>query len=85
MKYFKATGVLFVIVLGYCLQIPVFAMQETTLLIQNPDARSHISLNGPWNVIVDPYENGFYNHRYEEYDNGYFRTRETGVISREIT
>ena len=50
-------------------------MQETTLLIQNPDARTHISLNGSWNVIVDPYENGFYNHRYEEYDNGYFRNK----------
>ena len=50
-----------------------YALQETTLLIQNPEARTHISLNGPWNVIVDPYENGFYNHRYEEYDNGYFK------------
>lgn len=48
-------------------------MQEPTLLIQNPGARTHISLNGSWNVIVDPYENGFYNHRYQEHDNGYFK------------
>jgi len=48
-------------------------MQETTLLIQNPEARTHISLNGQWNVIVDPYETGFYNYRYEESDNGYFK------------
>jgi len=48
-------------------------MQETTLLIQNPEARTHISLNGSWNVIVDPYENGFYNHRFEEHPNGYFK------------
>ena len=50
-----------------------FAMQQTTLLVQNTGARAHISLDGPWNVIVDPYENGFYNHRYEEHDNGYFK------------
>lgn len=51
----------------------VDAAQDSTLLIQNPGARTHISLNGPWNVIVDPYENGFYNHRYEEHENGYFK------------
>jgi beta-glucuronidase len=47
--------------------------QETPLLVQNPEARTHISLDGSWSVIVDPYENGFYNHRYEEHDNGYFK------------
>ena len=59
----------------------VEAAQDSTLLIQNPDARTHISLNGSWNVIVDPYENGFYNHRYEEHENGYYknsRTRKKG-------
>jgi beta-glucuronidase len=25
-------------------------------------------LNGNWNVIVDPYENGYYNYRYEPFD-----------------
>ncbi len=44
-----------------------------TGLVQNPDARPGISLNGSWNVIVDPYETGFYNHRFEENDNGYFK------------
>ncbi len=42
-------------------------------LIQNPDARNQQSLNGDWHIIVDPYENGFYNHRYEEKPNGYFK------------
>ena len=55
----------------------VEASQDSTLLIQNPDARTHISLNGSWNVIVDPYENGFYNHRYEEHENGYFKNART--------
>ncbi|WP_245792313.1 glycoside hydrolase family 2 protein [Teredinibacter waterburyi] len=44
-----------------------------SLLLQNPHARTAISLNGPWRTIVDPYENGFYNHRYLENPNGYFK------------
>jgi beta-glucuronidase len=42
-------------------------------LIQNRGARAALDLNGQWHVIVDPYENGFYNHRYEEKPDGYFR------------
>ncbi len=42
-------------------------------LIQNPVAREHVSLNGQWNIIIDPYENGYYNHRYEEHKWGYFK------------
>lgn len=49
------------------------AKQPDLHLLQNPEARTHISLNGQWNIIVDPYENGFYNHRYQEYDSGYFK------------
>ena len=30
--------------------------------------RPHKSLNGEWKYIVDPYENGYYNYRYEPYD-----------------
>lgn len=52
---------------------PIYASGGTSSLIQNPQARTSISLDGLWNVIVDPYENGFYNHRYEEHENGYFR------------
>lgn len=41
---------------------PVFAVE----LIQNTDARTHQSLNGQWNVIVDPFDVGdkrkFYNN-----------------------
>ena len=42
-------------------------------LIQNTDARKHVSLNGEWHIIPDIYENGFYNHRYEEKENGYYK------------
>ena len=37
-------------------------------LITNINARKTISLNGKWQYIVDPYETGFYNYRYQERD-----------------
>lgn len=43
------------------------------LPLQNVSARASISLDGKWDAIVDPFENGFYNHRYEESDKGYFK------------
>lgn len=30
--------------------------------------RNTISLSGAWNIIVDPYENGYYNYRWEAFD-----------------
>lgn len=42
-------------------------------LIANPDARTTISLDGQWQTIIDPYESGYYNYRYEPSDNGYFK------------
>lgn len=42
-------------------------------LIQNTAARDHLSLDGRWHYIIDPYENGFYNHRYQEHTDGYFK------------
>lgn len=30
--------------------------------------RDSISLNGEWKIIVDPYENGYYNYRYQPFD-----------------
>ncbi len=37
-------------------------------LLVNVYNRNSLSLNGEWKYIVDPYENGFYNYRYEPYD-----------------
>ena len=37
-------------------------------LIQNVPGRTSTSLNGTWNYIVDPYENGYYNYRYFPFD-----------------
>lgn len=41
--------------------------------ITNVDGRNTTSLNGKWNIIIDPYENGYYNYRYEPSSNGYFK------------
>jgi beta-glucuronidase len=38
-------------------------------LIINVYNRSCQSLNGKWQYIVDPYENGYYNYRYEPFEN----------------
>jgi beta-glucuronidase len=44
-------------------------------LIQNIEGRKTTSLNGPWQSIVDPYENGYYNYRYEQRGDGYFKNQ----------
>jgi beta-glucuronidase len=44
-------------------------------LIQNVEGRKTVSLNGPWQSIVDPYENGYYNYRYEPKSDGYFKNQ----------
>lgn len=30
--------------------------------------RNSVSLNGEWKIIIDPYENGYYNYRWEPFD-----------------
>ena len=42
-------------------------------LIQNVSGRDTLSLDGQWTYIIDPYENGYYNHRYEPHTHGYFK------------
>ena len=42
-------------------------------LIANTDGRKTVSLDGEWQTIVDPYESGFYDYRYQPSANGYFK------------
>lgn len=37
-------------------------------LIQNIKGRKITTLNGRWNYIIDPYENGYYNYRHDPFD-----------------
>ncbi len=48
-----------------------FAQQN---LIQNIRSRDILSLNGKWNYIVDPYENGYYDYRHEPFDQSATKT-----------
>lgn len=44
-------------------------------LIQNVKERDIKSLNGKWRIIIDPFETGYYNYRYQPRDDGYFINR----------
>ncbi|HEY4061044.1 MAG TPA: glycoside hydrolase family 2 TIM barrel-domain containing protein [Puia sp.] len=37
-------------------------------MIQHITAREIVNLDGRWNYIIDPYENGFYDYRHQPYD-----------------
>jgi len=41
-------------------------------LIQNPDGRRGLSLDGTWQIIIDPYDNGYFDYRYMPRGDGYF-------------
>ena len=45
---------------------------DKSTLLQNPSARKTQTLDGTWQIIVDPLENGYYNHRFLPKDDGYF-------------
>jgi beta-glucuronidase len=47
--------------------------QQPAPLITNIDGRHTTSLNGRWQTIIDPYETGFYDYRYNESKEGYFK------------
>lgn len=53
----------------------VLAQEEHPNLLQNIAGRDVQTLDGLWQVIVDPLENGYYNHRYQPKENGYFKNR----------
>src|SRR5258707_6364468 len=52
--------------------IPCVRAQQIDL-IANTDSRKTISLDGQWQTIVDPYEAGYYDYRYQPSANGYFK------------
>ena len=50
-------------------------------LIQNVEGQKTASLNGRWQSIVCPYENGLYNYRYEPRSDGYLRNQKPATKS----
>ncbi|VXB64589.1 glycoside hydrolase family 2 protein [Massilia sp. 9I] len=49
---------------------PATAARDSALMapLQNVYGRSHLSLNGRWSYIIDPYENGYYDYRRQAFD-----------------
>jgi beta-glucuronidase len=50
-----------------------YAYAKQDALIANTDGRKTVSLDGEWRTIVDPYETGYYNYRYQPSKDGYFK------------
>jgi beta-glucuronidase len=71
-KFFSSNMKPLLLLVALLLFTPCVRAQQIDL-IANTEARNTISLNGQWQTIIDPYESGFYNYRYQPSDNGYFR------------
>ena len=63
-------GALLVLLVGLATGIKA---QQPSSLIANVEGRQTINLNGRWATIIDPYETGYYDYRYEPSTNGYFK------------
>ncbi|HWO09058.1 MAG TPA: beta galactosidase jelly roll domain-containing protein, partial [Polyangiaceae bacterium] len=57
---------------------------NTAPLIANVFGRKHTSLNGEWRTIVDPYENGYYDYRYQPSASNYGLNQKPQSISDRI-
>ncbi len=62
-------------VVGLCVVLLVCAAgaRGQSSVLANVGGRHSLSLDGRWQTIIDPYENGFYDYRYQESPNGYFK------------
>ncbi len=49
--------------------------------MQNVYSRQHQTLNGSWNHIVDPYDNGYYDYRMNVTKNGFFKNQKARNVS----
>lgn len=67
MKVFRSTILFFALVITLSAQ--------STNLLTNVENRQKQSLNGQWKIIIDPYETGYYNYRYQPRNDGYFENR----------
>lgn len=63
------------LILCILLLASVFLVANEIPLVTNIFARENINLNGKWNYIIDPLENGYYGYRLEVLKNGFFKNR----------
>ena len=71
MRFMKTTSRAIIAILSVF--VTTSLAQQPAPLITNIDGRHTISLKGQWQIIIDPYETGYYNYRYEPSQNGYFK------------
>ena len=67
----RKVTILVVLFLGLVIQ----ASAQQQMLIGNPAGRNATSLNGNWQIIIDPYETGYYDYRYQPRPDGYFKNQ----------
>ncbi|MEP2239345.1 MAG: glycoside hydrolase family 2 TIM barrel-domain containing protein [Maribacter sp.] len=68
---------LYTLLLLSLVSITGFCQENSEInLFQNTDEREKTSLNGLWDIIVDPLENGYYSHRLEPKPDGYFLNKQ---------
>lgn len=65
----KTTWILFIFLVKAALAQP----DTDSNLIINTANRQVQSLDGHWDVMIDPFETGYYNHRYQPSQTGYFK------------
>jgi beta-glucuronidase len=71
-QFFNLT--LFFLTVLYSGQV-LYGQAKEIQLLQNIEAREKLTLDGTWKIIVDPLENGYYNHRYLPHEEGYFKNK----------
>lgn len=78
-KYPALIGVLLFAALG---SVVLLAADQRPTLLVDADHRTNISLDGDWHVIVDPYDNGYYDFRMQPRPDGYFLNEKPGTTSK---
>ena len=62
-----------VLICFFLLALQPLTQAQQIDLIANTEGRTTISLDGQWRTIIDPYESGYYDYRYQPSTNGYFK------------
>jgi beta-glucuronidase len=52
-------------------------LRASEKMIMNIEGRRTTSLNGVWQIIIDPYESGYFSYRWEPDPNGYFKNEKS--------
>ena len=65
----KKVNITVVLILLVIVSLELSAQEKFTSFSERPT----LSLDGSWKIIIDPYENGYYDYRWEESPYGFFR------------